>query len=221
MQAAVAFEHHLTAIHRLVPRAVDVGPAHHADPGLQALADASPDDSPFRSRRAVPACTARRPRPTVGDGGAASSTTVPGPLPHTDLAPYDSADEAARRPRGRDRVAALARRRDARRRTRRPGHGVRSATFGTHLCGLDMRQNSAVHEVVIDELFRVGGVDRGLPVPRRRGPHRRAHERARAAPGSSPHRTPTTRTRPAASWPSSARPRRRTAGSGRERSRTT
>ncbi|MCB0967390.1 MAG: phosphoenolpyruvate carboxylase, partial [Ilumatobacter sp.] len=30
--------------------------------------------------------------------------------------------------------------------------------FGTHLCGLDMRQNSAVHEEVVAELFRVGGV---------------------------------------------------------------
>jgi phosphoenolpyruvate carboxylase len=30
--------------------------------------------------------------------------------------------------------------------------------FGFHLCGLDIRQNSAIHEVVVDELFRVAGV---------------------------------------------------------------
>src|SRR5690606_3705975 len=30
--------------------------------------------------------------------------------------------------------------------------------FGTHLCGLDLRQNAAVHEEVVAELLRTAGV---------------------------------------------------------------
>ncbi len=82
---------------------------------------------------------------------------VPGPPAHAVLAPYDSIAELvidlevvadSLRSHGADELA------EAR------VDPVRRAVeiFGTHLCGLDMRQNSSVHEVVVAELLRVAGV---------------------------------------------------------------
>ena len=82
---------------------------------------------------------------------------VPGPPADAMLAPYESVAELvidlevvadSLRSHGADELA------EAR------VDPVRRAVeiFGTHLCGLDMRQNSSVHEVVVAELLRVAGV---------------------------------------------------------------
>jgi phosphoenolpyruvate carboxylase len=82
---------------------------------------------------------------------------VPGPTPHTDLDPYVTVAELLA---DLDTVADSLR-----------SHGAGALadgrvtplqraieSFGTHLCGLDMRQNSAVHEHVVADLFRHAGV---------------------------------------------------------------
>ncbi|SHF71452.1 phosphoenolpyruvate carboxylase [Geodermatophilus nigrescens] len=123
---------------------------------LSHLAEASRDDSPFRAdepyRRALTgvharlAATARR---VLG--------RVPGDAPHAELEPYTSPDElladlavvdASLRTHGAGALAddRLARLRDA------------VEVFGFHLAGLDMRQNSSVHEEVLAELLAWAGV---------------------------------------------------------------
>ncbi|MAT07333.1 MAG: phosphoenolpyruvate carboxylase [Acidimicrobiaceae bacterium] len=155
-QASLAFEHHLVELHTL-SRELSMSlrlitPA----PELMALADRSADDSPFRAdepyRRALRGMHAR-----MWATAAAVLDEVPGPAPHADLEPYGSADELVA---DLDVVAESLR-----------SHGAglladervdplcRSVEiFGTHLCGLDMRQNSALHEEVVAELFKIGGV---------------------------------------------------------------
>jgi phosphoenolpyruvate carboxylase len=123
---------------------------------MQALADASRDDSVFRAdepyRRALYGMHAR-----LAATARAVLGRVPGAEPHADLPRYDSPDElradldvidAALRSHG---AGALADDRLAR---------LRAAVeaFGFHLCGLDMRQNAAVHEEVIGELLAWAGV---------------------------------------------------------------
>jgi phosphoenolpyruvate carboxylase len=80
---------------------------------------------------------------------------VPGPRPHATSLAYTRPTELPPTSRGRGVAAA---------------HGsgaladalvapAREAVevFGFHLCTLDLRQNSDVHERVVDELLRVGG----------------------------------------------------------------
>jgi phosphoenolpyruvate carboxylase len=125
-------------------------------PELYHLAEASRDDSPFRAdepyRRTLNGISARlaaTARKVLG--------RVPGPAPQTPLPPYESPDElradldiidASLHSHG---AGALA---DDRL------HRLREAVevFGFHLCGLDMRQNSAVHEQVLAELLSWAGV---------------------------------------------------------------
>ncbi len=120
MQAHVAYEHHLNAIHELARQLSMSARLITPTAELQALADDSLDDSPFRAdepyRRALRGIHARTwaMADTVLDD-------VPGPLPHTVLEPYATPEEIARRSRHRDHVAPLARRRPARRRTCRTG----------------------------------------------------------------------------------------------------
>jgi phosphoenolpyruvate carboxylase len=163
------------AVRRATTRHAETALAHHLDelvglyrdlsmsdrlvtvtPELSRLADAARDDSPFRAdepyRRAVNgvharlAATARR---VLG--------SVPGVPPHAELEPYDApgdllADlavvDASLRSHGAGALAddRLARLRDA------------VEVFGFHLAGLDMRQNSAVHEEVVAELLAWAGV---------------------------------------------------------------
>ncbi len=156
MQATEAYRHHLLALFDLSRELSMSARLITPTDDLLALADASADDSPFRAdepyRRALRGMHAR-----CWSMAAAVLDEVPGPLPHAELAPYESGDGltadleiviASLRSHG---AAALA---DARVDPVRRG----VETFGTHLCGLDMRQNSAVHEEVVAELFRVGGV---------------------------------------------------------------
>lgn len=156
MQAEVAFEHHLTSLHRLSRELSMSARLITPTDDLLQLADVSRDDSPFRAdepyRRALRGIHAR-----LWAMASRVIDDVPGPLPHADLEPYRSADEARH---DLDIVIASLRSHGAGMLADERVDPVRRAldTFGTHLCGLDMRQNSAVHEVVIDDLLRVGGV---------------------------------------------------------------
>jgi phosphoenolpyruvate carboxylase len=123
---------------------------------LYSLAEASRDDSPFRAdepyRRALNGISAR-----LAATAAAVLGRVPGPAPTTQLPAYESPDQvradldvvdASLRSHG---AAPLADDRLLR---------LREAVevFGFHLCGLDLRQNSAVHEEVVGELLAWAGV---------------------------------------------------------------
>jgi phosphoenolpyruvate carboxylase len=125
-------------------------------PELSRLADAARDDSPFRAdepyRRAVNGVHAR-----LAATAQRVLGSVPGVPPHAELAPYGTPDElladlavvdASLRSHGAGALAddRLARLRDA------------VEVFGFHLAGLDMRQNSAVHEEVVAELLAWAGV---------------------------------------------------------------
>ncbi|MGY1711467.1 phosphoenolpyruvate carboxylase [Geodermatophilus sp. SYSU D00758] len=123
---------------------------------LAHLAEVARDDSPFRAdepyRRALYGMYARLAATAERVLGA-----VPGPPPHARLEPYDDPDElladlavvdTSLRTHGAGALAddRLARLREA------------VEVFGFHLCGLDMRQNSAVHEEVVAELLAWAGV---------------------------------------------------------------
>lgn len=124
---------------------------------LLELADASLDDSPFRSdepyRRAVRGLHARL---------AATAIALVGETPaphraHVELPRFRDADELAEALATIDRslrshgAGAIA---DGRLARVRRAVGV----FGFHLCSLDMRQNADVHERVVAELLRVARV---------------------------------------------------------------
>ncbi len=156
LQARTALTRHLATLHRLSIELSMSSRLVSPSPELLALADASGDDSPFRAdepyRRTLRGMYARlaaTARSTIG--------TVPGPPPHADLPPYDNATqladdlgvvEASLRLHG---AGALA---DAHIGPARAAVEL----FGFHLCTLDLRQNSDVHERVVDELLRSGGV---------------------------------------------------------------
>jgi phosphoenolpyruvate carboxylase len=124
---------------------------------LYHLAEASRDDSPFRAdepyRRALNGIAAR----LAATAATVLGRPVPGPDIHVELPPYDSPDElradldvidASLRSHGAGALAddRLLRLREA------------VEVFGFHLCGLDMRQNAAVHEQVVGELLAWAGV---------------------------------------------------------------
>ena len=82
---------------------------------------------------------------------------VPGPLPHADAAPYESIAELIADLRVVvDSLTSHGAEALAEARVEPVRRGVE--IFGTHLCGLDLRQNSGVHEVVLAELFQAAGV---------------------------------------------------------------
>ena len=156
MQATEAFRHHLLALFDLARELSMSARLITPTAALSSLADASHDDSPFRSdepyRRALRGIHAR-----LWATAAAVLDEVPGPSPHTALAPYASVDELladldvvvdSLHSHGAGDLA------DAVVRPVRRGVEI----FGTHLCGLDLRQNSAVHEEVVAELLRIAGV---------------------------------------------------------------
>ncbi|NND74202.1 MAG: phosphoenolpyruvate carboxylase [Ilumatobacter sp.] len=159
-QSHVALDHHLTTLLRLARELSMSARLITPTPALLALADASGDTSPFRAdepyRRALRGMHARL-HALAAEVIVADDDDVPGPLPSTPLPAYSSIDElltdldtvdASLRSHG---AAELA---DAEIRPARRA----AAIFGAHLCGLDMRQNSAVHEAVIAELFAEAGV---------------------------------------------------------------
>jgi phosphoenolpyruvate carboxylase len=156
-QAAAAFGHHLDELECLRAELSMSDRLVTPTPELYHLAEASRDDSPFRAdepyRRALNGISAR-----LAATAHAVLGRVPGPTPETPaLAPYDSPDDlradldlvdVSLRSHGAGALAddRLLRLREA------------VEVFGFHLCGLDMRQNAAVHEEVLTELLDWAGV---------------------------------------------------------------
>ena len=157
-QAETALAHHLSALHRLSHRLSMTDRLVAPSAEVIALAATSGDDSPFRAdepyRRALRGMHARL--HAYARGVLDPDIEVPGPTPIGDSTPYADLSEL---------VADLDQVIDA-----LHGHGAgpiadalvepvrRSvAIFGAHLCGLDLRQNSAVHEEVLADLFANAG----------------------------------------------------------------
>jgi phosphoenolpyruvate carboxylase len=155
-QAAAAIRHHLEELECLRTELSMSDRLVTPTEQLYSLAEASRDDSPFRAdepyRRALNGISAR-----LAATAQAVLGTIPGPAPDVQLPPYQSPDEL----RGDLDVVDTSLR----------GHGagaladdrllrLREAVevFGFHLCGLDMRQNAAVHEEVVGELLAWAGV---------------------------------------------------------------
>ncbi len=154
-----ALAHHLAALHGLSRRLSMTDRLITPNADVMALAAASGDDSPFRAdepyRRALRGMHARL------HGFARlvldPAVEVPGPAPIGDSLPYADLSELVV---DLDHVLVSLH-----------GHGAgliadtivepvrRSvAIFGAHLCGLDLRQNSAVHEEVLADLFSCAGI---------------------------------------------------------------
>src|SRR3954468_9897900 len=155
-QAETALRHHLAELLTLHDELSVSDRLITPTPQMQALADASRDDSPFRAdepyRRALYGMHAR-----LAATAQRILGRVPGQAPHAQLPPYEDpaqlrADldviDASLRSHGAGELAddRLARLREA------------VEVFGFHLCGLDLRQNSAVHEEVVGELLAWAGV---------------------------------------------------------------
>jgi phosphoenolpyruvate carboxylase len=163
-QATVAFERYLGELDRLAVELSLSSRLVAPTPELTALAEASGDGSVFRAdepyRRAL-----RGVRDRLAASAQATTGAVPGRPADVELPPYPSprellddldAIDASLRSHGAaaladDRLAALRR---------------SVEVFGFHLCGLDMRQNAAVHEEVVADLLAWAGVTgdyRALP----------------------------------------------------------
>ena len=158
-EVTAALRHHLEAVRQLSVELAMSSRLVTPTAELEALADASGDDSPFRAdepyRRALRGVYARLAATAVSLLGE-----VPGPPPHAELPPYATPDEAVadllvvERSLASHGAAALAEARV---------EPVRRALqlLGFHLCTLDLRQHSAVHERVVGALLAAGGVTDG------------------------------------------------------------
>ncbi len=155
-QSQLALSHHLAGLHSLSISLSMSSRLITPTAALDALAEASGDDSPFRAdepyRRALRGMHARLHAYTARVLGEA-----PAPPPDVPRRAYESLDELVT---DLDTVAASLASHGA-------GHLAASAVtpvrdgvvvFGAHLCSLDLRQNSAVHERVIGELLTAAGV---------------------------------------------------------------
>jgi phosphoenolpyruvate carboxylase len=151
-QAEIAFDHYFAEVHALGAELPVSGLWARLTPAMQALAEASPDRSPFRQdepyRRALTGVFARLAATATALGLKREHRTAVGRgEPYPDAAAFaadlDSIDGSLRA----DRSAMLA---DGR--LRRLRRAVR--TFGFHLATVDLRQNADVHEQVIAELLR-------------------------------------------------------------------
>ncbi|MCW2635256.1 MAG: ppc, partial [Blastococcus sp.] len=155
-QAETALAHHLSELEALRTELSMSDRLVTPTPELYSLAEASRDDSPFRGdepyRRALNGMHAR-----LAATAHRVLGRVPGAAPHAELPQYESPDElradldvvdASLRSHGAGPLAdnRLLRLREA------------VEVFGFHLCGLDLRQNSAVHEEVVGELLAWAGV---------------------------------------------------------------
>lgn len=155
-QAETALGHHLAELEALTDELSMSDRLVTPTAELYALAEASRDESPFRAdepyRRALRGISGRLAATAVAVLGR-----VPGPGPREQLPAYTSPDELSAdldvvdtslRSHGAGTLAddRLQRLREA------------VEVFGFHLCGLDLRQNSAVHESVVGELLAWAGV---------------------------------------------------------------
>jgi phosphoenolpyruvate carboxylase len=151
--ATKALEHHLAELGALESELSLSSRLITPTAELDALAEASGDSSPFRAdepyRRAV-----RGVRHRLGATLALVRDEIPATVPYTDAAELraDLATlDTSLRSHG---AGALAEDRLARLDTA-------VEVFGFHLCGLDLRQNSSVHEEVVAELLAWAGVHPG------------------------------------------------------------
>ncbi|HYN33882.1 MAG TPA: phosphoenolpyruvate carboxylase [Ilumatobacteraceae bacterium] len=158
-QTETALEHHLRAVHHLSHRLSMTDRLVTPTPELLALAAASGDDSPFRAdepyRRALRGMHARL--YAFARAVIDPADQPPGPLPAQQLSAYDNIDDLVG---DLDTVIRSLQTHGAGAIAEQIVEPVRRsvAVFGAHLCGLDLRQNSAVHEQVIADLFRAAAV---------------------------------------------------------------
>ena len=189
--ASVAFGHHLLASNAS-RSSCRCRPACHADDALLELAGASGDDSPFRAdepyRRALRGMYARLHAFAEHVLGAISTRSTRAP-PRVAREPYESIRRPRRRPR--HGVASLSSHGADDLAVAKVGPVRRAAVmFGVHLCGLDMRQNSRVHEQVVGELL----------APPRCAATTPPSTRPRASPSSSRARQPEAAVDPAVDY---------------------
>jgi len=158
-QAEMAFDHYFAQVHALGAELPISGLWAKLTPAMQALAEASPDRSPFRQdepyRRALTGVFARLAATATALGLKREHRRAVGEgAPYRDAAAFaadlDVIDASLRQ----DRSAMLA---DGR--LRRLRRAARS--FGFHLATVDLRQNADVHEQVIAELLREARVAAG------------------------------------------------------------
>jgi len=156
-QGEVVFDHYLGEVHALGAELPLSGLLTHTTQALDRLAEQSPDRSPHRQdepyRRALTGVYARLAATAESLGLRHQRRTAVGSAePYGDAAAFradlDVIDASLRE----GASALLA---DGRLR------GLRKAVdaFGFHLATVDLRQNSDVHEAVIDELLREAGVE--------------------------------------------------------------
>ncbi len=167
-QGEVAFDHYLSEVHALGAELPLSSLLTRATPGLAALAERSPDRSPHRKdepyRRALSGIYARLVATAAALGlNVRHRVSVGEAEPYDGVASFaadlDTLDASLRG----DGDALLA---DGRLRVLRKA----VAAFGFHLATVDLRQNSDVHEAVVDELLREAGVTpdyRALAEPER------------------------------------------------------
>jgi phosphoenolpyruvate carboxylase len=159
-QVRTALVHHLDGMAVLARRLSMSARLVDVDAAVAALAEASGDVSPFRAdepyRRALRGMHARLhalAERVLGELGSAA----PGPEPAVARPPYASIEECVADLVTVERSLAA--------------HGAAAvasalvepvrramATFGVHLCGLDLRQNSGVHERTVAELVAAAGL---------------------------------------------------------------
>lgn len=155
-QALTAIGHHLASLHRLSIELSMSSRLVQPNDALLALADASGDDSPFRAdepyRRALRGMHSR-----LAATALRTLATVPGPPPLRPLDPYATPGELVA---DLDVVESSLRSHGAGAVADHLVVPVRVAVemFGFHLCTLDLRQNAAVHDVVVAELLARAGV---------------------------------------------------------------
>lgn len=159
-QVRTALAHHLDGLAVLARRLSMSARLVAVDAAVVALAEASGDDSPFRAdepyRRALRGMHARLHALAERVLGALGAT-VPGPTPIVGGLAYGAIDECVADLVTIERSLAA--------------HGASAiasglvepvrramATFGMHLCGLDLRQNAGVHERTVAELLAAAGL---------------------------------------------------------------
>jgi phosphoenolpyruvate carboxylase len=158
-QTETALARHLTALHRLSRRLSMTDRLVTPSPEVQELAAASGDDSPFRAdepyRRALRGMHARL--HAFARRVLDPDIEVPGPPPVDEREAYRDLDELIA---DLDHVIASLESHGAAQIADALVEPVRRsvAIFGAHLCGLDLRQNSAVHETVLADLLAQAGV---------------------------------------------------------------
>ncbi len=158
-QTETALEHHLRAVHHLSHGLSMTDRLVTPTPELLALAAASGDDSPFRAdepyRRALRGMHARL--YAYARAVIDPADQPPGPPPTEPCPAYDDIGDLVG---DLDTVISSLHTHGAGAIAEQIVEPVRRsvAVFGAHLCGLDMRQNSAVHERVIADLFAAAAV---------------------------------------------------------------